>query len=123
MAGQLVPLVMLPRYTTLAGSPSSDFTTIAMDVTAYESVTLNLWRGPFVGGTTPSMTVYFEESTDQNDWADMTGVSGGVAVTPAGTEVSGTGTIKKRWFRIRVELTGDPVVSAWAVGFLEERIS
>lgn len=124
MAGELVPLVMLPRYTTYAGKPSSGYTyfsTIAMDVTQYESAILNVWRGGIVGATTPGFTISFFESTDQIVWSACAGSSAG---DPGeNTEAQYTLDLKKRWFQIRVQLGGaDNIVSCWAVGFLEERL-
>jgi len=40
------------------------------------------------------------------------------------TEVQYSLDLKKRWFRVKILLGGaDNVVSCWAVGFLEERLS
>ncbi len=127
MAGELVPLVLLPRYTTYAGKVGSDFfTTIAMDVTQYESAIVNVWRGKIVGTAgSPAIIVKFEESTDQVSWTECDGSPDGTTITyPAeNVEIQYTLTLKKRWFRIKVQL-GDAtnVVSCWAVGFLEERL-
>jgi hypothetical protein len=42
----------------------------------------------------------------------------------SGTEGQQTATLKKRWFRVKITLTGtDPAVSCWALGFLEMRES
>ena len=119
MSGELVPLVLIPRYTTYMGVLT--FTTIAMDVTDYQSAIVNVWRGILNGGG--SFAISFEESTDQNSWTDCTG---GAAADPGSdTEAQYTPTITKRWFRAKVALTGtEPVVvTAWAVGFLELRQS
>ena len=118
MAGELVPLVMMPRYTTLAGA--SNFTTIAMDVTDYQTAILNVWRGKLIAGTT--FTVSAEESTDQEVWTACSGTN--CTNYDPGQEAEGqvSATVKKRWFRIRVTLGGgDPQATAWAVGFLEQR--
>lgn len=129
MAGELVPLVLLPRYTTYAGKPASGiqyFSTIGMDVTAYQNAIVNTWRGKVVGSTTPGFTIWFEESTDQNVWSACTGSPGGASGGDPGenAETQYTLTLKKRWFRVRVQLGGaDNVASCWAVGFLEERES
>ena len=40
MAGELVPLVLLPRYTTYAGADT--FTSIGMDVTPYSKAIVNV---------------------------------------------------------------------------------
>ena len=127
MAGELVPLVMLPRYTTYAGKVTSAyFTTIALDVTQYESAILNVWRGKIVGtAETPPFKMWFEESTDQDTWSVCTGSPGDTSGGDPGegTETQYTLTLKKRWFRVKIELqNADNVVSCWAVGFLEERL-
>jgi hypothetical protein len=119
MAGELVPLVLIPRYATFAGDGT--FTTIAMEVTEYTGALVNVWRGKLLG-TTPTVSFVFEESTDQVSWTDCTG--GGAADPGEGLEAQYTPTLRKRWFRIKVTLTGtDPVVTCWAVGFLERRLS
>src|SRR3989304_1558448 len=78
MAGELVPLVLLPRYTTYAGKVNADqyFTTIAMDVTQYTSAIVNTWRGKIVGPTTPGFKAWFRESTDQVVWSLCDGAPG-----------------------------------------------
>lgn len=129
MAGELVPVVMLPRYTVFAGKfISSDagggYTTIAMDVTEYQNAIINVWRNallPNAGGAT--FKVIFEESTDQVSWSEC-------ATSPSGqdpgvkTEVQYTAALTRRWFRVRIELGGnnDAAVTCWAVGFLEQRL-
>ena len=128
MSGELVPLVLLPRYTTYAGKPGSGntyFSTIALDVTQYQNAIMNVWRGKLVGSTTPGVTFWFEESTDQDSWSVCDGSPGGGSGGDPGenTETQYTLTLKKRWFRVKAELGGaDNVVTCWAVGFLEERL-
>jgi hypothetical protein len=119
MAGELVPLVLLPRYTTYAGD--SEFTTIAMDVTDYTTAYVNAWRGVLLG-TTPTFAIVFQESTDQQTWTTCTNGTGGDPGEE--TEAQYTPTLKKRWFRAKVTLTGTaPVATCWAIGFLELRQS
>jgi hypothetical protein len=125
MAGELVPLVLLPRYTTYAGKiTDSYFTTVGMDVTQFEYAIVNFWRGKIVGTAgTPEFTVWFEESTDQSVWSECTGSPPGGDDPGENTEVQWVLTLKKRWFRVRIQLgEADNVVSCWAVGFLEERL-
>jgi hypothetical protein len=118
MAGELVPLVLIPRYTTYAGN--DHFTTIGMDVTEYETAIVNVWCGDLVG-TGGTVNLYFEESTDQNNWNVCYGVTDPEALTTS-TEEQFTPTLGKRWFRIRLVLpNADNVLTAWAVGFLQER--
>ena len=122
MAGELVPLVLLPRYTTYAGN--TVFTTIAMDVTQYETAILNVWRGKIVGTETgaPPVKFWFQESTDQVNWTLCTG-SAADDDPGENLEEQYTLTLKKRWFRINVQLgNANNVLSCWAVGFLEERL-
>ncbi len=116
MAGELTPLVLLPRYTTYTGA--HDFTTIGMEVTDYSKAIVNFWRGDLAGAGTISVT--FQESTDQNTWSTCS--SGGPNSPTADTEFQYAPELNKRWFRIKVSVTGtDPYVTCWAIGFLELR--
>ena len=119
MAGELVPLVLIPRYSSYCGA--YNFTTIAMDVTEYQNAIVNVWRSE-LAGTGSAFQISFEESTDQDTWTTCTNGSGG---DPGqNTEAQYTPELKKRWFRAKVALTGtQPVASVWAVGFLELRQS
>ena len=122
MAGELTPLVLLPRYTTYAGA--STFMTIAMDVTDYVNAIVNCWRGKLISGTSPTFAMVFEESSDQVNW---TTCSGGASFDPGQeTEVQKIAALTKRWMRIKVTLGGTdpaPVATCWAVGFLVHRLS
>ena len=128
MAGQLVPLVLLPRYTTYVGKPGTGagtigvayFSTIAMDVTQYSSAIISVWRGKLIGSPTPGITFTLQESMDQVSWTDLTaGFDPGENI-----ETETTVSLTKRWFRIIVLLGGaDNACSCYAVGFLEERLS
>lgn len=119
MAGVLMPLVMLSRYSTYVGA--STFQTVAMDVTQYSGALVNVWRGKLTG-TTPTIAFIFKESSDQVTWST---VSGGSSFDPAEeTEVLKTLTLTKKWLRIEVTLGGTlPGGTCYAVGFLEERVS
>jgi hypothetical protein len=119
MAGELVPLVLLPRHTSYVGATT--FTTIGMDVTEYQKAIVNVWRGPLTGSS-PTFAISFEESTDQDTWTTCTNGSGGDPGT--NTEAQYTPDLKKRWFRVKVVLAGtSPAVTCWAIGFLEMRES
>ena len=119
MAGELVPLVLIPRFTTYAGA--STFTTIAMDVSEYQKAIVNCWRGKLTG-TSATISFEFEESTDQDSWTTCT--NGSSADPGAETEDQYTPDLKKRWFRAKVTLGGtDPAGTAWAIGYLEMRQS
>jgi hypothetical protein len=54
-----VPLVLLPRFSTLAGAQA--FYARAIDVTAYPALDLTLWRGPLLG-TTPTFAAFVSRS-------------------------------------------------------------
>jgi hypothetical protein len=120
MAGELVPLILVPRYLTYAGA--GDFTTIAMDVTEYENAIVNVWRGKLLG-IVPSFLLTFEESTDQFNWTSCSVTGGTHPVDPGeNQEAQRIAALKKRWFRTKLTLGGsNVVVSCWAVGSLEQR--
>lgn len=117
MAGELQPLVMLPRYSTFAGEDT--YYTIAMDVTEFQAAILNVWRGKN-NGTSPTFTASCEESVDQVNWTAC--ANGSTGSMGQSSEVQVTATITKRWFRLKIVMGGtNPVITCWAVGFLEQR--
>ena len=121
MAGELTPLVVLPRYTTYAGA--STFVTIAMDVTEYQTAIVNLWRGKLIG-TTPTVAFTCQESSDQVNWTTCAGTNVSSYDPGEETEAQASATLAKRWFRLRIVLGGTtPIGTCWAVGFLEQRES
>ena len=116
MAGVLVPLVLLPRYTTFSGPTT--FVTVAMDASDYEKAIVDLWRS--AGANLGTFAVTFEESTDQNTWTVCTG--GPYADPGANNQRQFQPELTKRWFRIAITLTGSNcVVTTWCVGFLMMR--
>ena len=117
MAGELVPLVLWPRYSSFVGA--NTFTTIGMEATDYSKAIVNVWRSTMIG-TSGTFAVSFEESTDQLNWTTCTG--GSTADPGADTEAQYSPEITKRWFRIKVVTTGTNIaVSCWAIGFFEMR--
>lgn len=130
MAGELVPLVLLPRYTTYSGKPAAGpngepvfFSTVAMDVTQYETAIVSVWRGKLNGATTPGVQLTFQESVDQVTWTTCGGTTANFD-PGENTETKYNAALTKRWFRIIVQLGGaDNYVTCWAVGFLELRQS
>jgi len=137
MAGELVPLVLLPRYTTLAGK-AGDFATSAVDTTPYERALVTLWRGKIIGTVGPPPPVpppwdfgfWLECSTDQVSWYPMqpqptpwdgTPTDGWVLVE--NTQKQASVELPRRWLRYRVRLLNDDnIVSCWAVGHLLKRV-
>ena len=120
MAGELVPLVLLPRYSSYVGA--SNFTTIGMEVSDYSAAIVSVWRGKLTG-TGPTFGITFEESTDQQNWTTCTGTTPN-ADPGQELEAQYTATLSKRWFRAKVTLGGTgPAGTCWALGFLEMRES
>jgi hypothetical protein len=120
MAGEVVPLVLLARYTTY--STDAVYTTIAMDVTEYSTAIVNLWRSALVGAG-GAVKFNLQESTDQVNWTTCDGTTADFD-PGAVTETQYTATLNKRWFRITVQCpNANNVMSCWAVGFLERRLS
>jgi len=118
MAGTYVPLVLLPRYTTISGATT--FTTIAMDVTDYEKAVVDFWRS--AGSNLATLTINFEESMDQVTW---TTCAGGAFTDPgANSQTQFVPQLTKRWFRITLAPTASNcVVTLWCIGFLMMRES
>jgi len=127
MAGELTPLVLLPRYTTYVGASTGtvgkEYVTIAMDVTEFQTAIVNSWRGKMLG-TSPTFGLTFQESSDQVNWTPCAGTN--VSAYDPGEELEGqsTATLTKQWFRVKVVLGGtSPAGTCWAAGFLERRLS
>lgn len=121
MAGELVPVVMVPRFTTYVGA--GVFTTVALDVSAFEKVHLTTWAGPLIGdpGTGADLTAaVLEESQDGDTWS----VYGTLLSLPDAHELT-TVLLGKRFLRARVELAADAsgvvAMTCWSVGYLERR--
>lgn len=124
MAGKLVPLVILPRYSSFAGRDM--FTTVPVDVTDYARAILTCWRGPLKEPANATIAFICQESSDQVTWETCTGTN--VSFDP-GESVEGVtdATLKRRWFRMTLSLQSSATyqnlldVSCWAVGHLEQR--
>ncbi len=122
MAGEFVPLVMIPRYTSLIGQPTGGFTTIGMDTSDYSKAYVNTFMGPLAGAS-GAVTIAFQESTDQTNWTTCSGVSDTEDLTENG-EVQYTPSLSKRWFRLRVTYASSSnSATFWSMGYLERRES
>jgi len=123
MAGKRDRAILMPRYTTLAGD--GDYTSIPIDVSAYEGGELVAWRGKLVGpdAGTGSVSVTFQESSDQVTWSICAGTASGTL--SENTETQFVPAFKMAWMRVKVTLTagtGDlPIVSCYVVGYLTRR--
>lgn len=117
MAGERVPVVLVPRFSTYVGS--DDFWSLPIDVEAYSSIELTCWRAPLVG-TTPMFRIHAMESIDRVGWEHCPGSSGDDP--GADNETLYTWPLSKRWFRLRTVVGGtNPGVTWWAQGFLIKR--
>ena len=120
MKGEQEPVVLVPRYTSFLGSGS--FTTVPINLEPYSKVTISLWRGYMPGSGPPTFKFYFEDSHDAETWTpfDPSGTDPGANPASPG---SVSYDLIRRWFRVRVELTGSNTgVTCWAVGMLERRV-
>jgi hypothetical protein len=117
MTGKRIPLILIPRYTSYVGV--GDFYTAAMDVSAFESSVVHVWRGELIGDS-PTISLAIEESHDQDTWAAC---SGGSAFDPGEkTEVTKEVTLTKRFLRIAVTLGGSNTgATCLAYGYLNAR--
>lgn len=112
MRGPLVPVVLLPRYTTLL--QAGDYTTTALNVEPYASGAVTFWRSRGTG----TVTVYVQDSHDAVTWTDLDSA----APSADGTAVLEFD-VERRWLRVKVVIAGDsePGCACWAVGSLELR--
>jgi hypothetical protein len=123
MAGKLVPLVMLPRFSSFAGI--NEFTTIPVDVTGYSRAILTCWRGPIREPTGATVGFTCQESSDQETWVACAGTN--TSFDPGdGVEGVADATLKRRWFRVKLSLSGtgpehNVHVTGWSVGHLVQR--
>jgi len=116
----VVPIVLIPRFTTFAGKDTY-FRTQAIAVTEYESIEVFIWRGDLdSGGWNANFAV--EESMDQQSWTTVLST-----VPTAKSELRATGTLTKSYIRASFWLdapgTDFPIVTAYAVGNLIRRRS
>ena len=121
MKGALVPVVFLPRYTTLLEFDT--FTTVPLDVQPYCRGAITLWRGPLPAPSgSPTFEAMFEDSHDAVNWTELAAVPELATDQPMVVSFL----LNRRWLRLRVALDagGSPVpgVTCWAVGMLEERV-
>ncbi|MCE9635091.1 MAG: hypothetical protein K8T90_05230 [Planctomycetes bacterium] len=112
MQGELVPVVMFPRFTTLIGE--ADYETAALDVTDFDRAVLSFEQGvTFPGGGT--MTVYFEDSHDGDRWFPLASASLATQIVRLD--------LPRRWFRMRISITGPAAITCWCAGTLRRRVA
>lgn len=118
MIGELVPLVLIPRYTSFVGA--NEFTTTPFDAADFSTGSVRLWRGALLGTDSPTFLAFFETSNDkvvwtpQNPSGDDPGANSAMPITLA---------LGRRWLRVRVVLTGtNPAVTCMCAGTLTRRV-
>jgi len=126
MIPEQAPLVMVPRFTTLAGSigGAEGFTSVGLDLSEYAWANLTVWRGAVVGSAPPPLAnafeIVFEGSTDRNTWTSLTGAPSDPGENIQTMYPFG---LTRRWLRVRIKLAqADNVVTCWVAGFLEKRM-
>jgi len=113
-----LPLVLIPRYTAYVGQ--GVYTTVGLDVGIFEAANVTVWRGSLIG-TGPAFRITFQESDDQDSWSVCGNTTPAIDV-PEDTELVVSPTFSRRYFRIKVNLTGTDVgVTCRATGFLMRR--
>ena len=117
LTGALVPIVLIPRFTSYIG-PNAGLSSLPVDVSAYASGTIVAWRGPFVG-TSPFFSIVIAESEDRVIWTNLATIN----LTSLTTDQA-TVTLTRKWLRVTAILTGTSIaVSSWCTGYLERRVS
>jgi hypothetical protein len=118
LKGPLVPIVLIPRFTSYVSSMTTLYPSNPIDVMDYVGGTVVAGRGPVLGTGGPSVTIAIDESEDMVIWTNV--VSIGLSTTS--TEIDFT--LTRRWMRVSVTLVGtNPAVTCWCAGSLERRVS
>ena len=112
MAGQTVPLVLIPRYTSYVGA--NTFTTAPLAVSDYAKAHVTFWRGRCPG----SFAAVFETSHDAVAWTNALGTT---TITTVDTSDKWNIPLRRRWFRVRITLSTTSI-TCWATGLLERRL-
>jgi hypothetical protein len=120
MIGELVPVTLLPRFTSFVGAGT--YATPPLQVEAFDLASLTFGRGPRVGGAAQDpFRTWLEGSHDAQAWTTLAGpISSASTVTSVGTPLS------CRWLRVKVQLQGDAGglvgITLWMSGGLRRRV-
>ena len=122
MIGEIVPVVMLPRFTSYLGEGT--YTTVPLDVSEYAGAAIEFWRGKLRSPATGTFAAYFEEASEpwgsDGAWSTLDDFSTADASDLVEVEFS------KKYFRIRIVLTDSTYhavgITCWAAGSLQRRI-
>jgi hypothetical protein len=122
MQGPQVPLILVPRFTSLSGARS--FATTPVEVSQFSTGTITVWRGDLQGASS-TYKFYLEFSTDAINWTEFLLAGPGQAWVDPGAFDAETWPfgITYRWMRGRIALTGSSgvEVTSWAAGLLMKR--
>lgn len=115
MGEATVPVILLGRYTTLAGS--DPLVTSPILVAEYSAIELGVWRG-LMEDQAGIFDIEIQESVDQVTWTMIDS-----AVVPPGVETPMSANLSRTWLRalVRLMAVSFPVVTCYAVGFLVKR--
>ena len=114
MEGVAVPVVIIPRYSSFVGV--NVFTTQPLLVEEFSKAQIVFFRSGMDAGA--SFSASFQTSQNQQDWFD----DPGSPITSVATEDIHEVDLPRKWFRIRIELSGsDPAITCWAAGLLIRR--
>ena len=123
MTGELVPLVMIPRFTSYVGA--AIYTTVPLEIAEFSGAAIEFWRGPLAGKAQgATFRGVLEEAFDlsvPDAWTTL------VSTTTDDTTGLMKVTFTRRYFRIRIELVADSTngiaaITCWAAGSLERRV-
>jgi hypothetical protein len=125
-AGELVPMALLPRYTSYVGPGT--YTTVPLRVSEFSGALVTFWRGPLAGGDT--FEAYIEEATVPDDtataWTEVD-TTPAQPFTTTNTHNALRMTFTKEWMRVRIVLTNHPTLffvglTVYMTGVLQRRI-
>ena len=115
MAGTQAPLTLIPRFSTYVGPEF--YRGFALDVTAFDALTLSMWSSP-QHGVTPTVTLVIEGSMDRVTWTPL---NTSWPLLP-GVETQQTLDLSVPWIRSFLSVQGlNSAVTCWATGFLIRR--
>jgi len=109
MQGTMVPVVLIPRFTTYAGE--ADYESAPVDVTAFDRLVVEYSCTPVTGGGT--VTCEFQDSHDATTWftLDSRTATGDVRVD-----------LSRRWLRVVVRVGPSQGLTCWCSGQLRRRV-
>ncbi len=111
MAGKQVPIVFIPRWSSLVGPGVFYYPPIP--IAAYSGLVASIVFGNMLGTGPPSVLVDFQESTDLESWAACS--AGTVPIPTAFVETPYSTDLTRAWLRVRVTSAGTNVAFSWCL--------